>query len=202
MIKNLIFDFGKVLVDYDYMPVIRRFFNNDNAEAIKFSKTILTEKWGKIIDKEEEPFSQIISNMQKKHPEYSRQLQMFGDCYPEFVTGEIHGMANLLNRLKNNGYKLYGLSNWCSKVNITIKQYKIFNLLDGYVVSSQVKEIKPDAAIYQHLFKKYSLNPAECFFADDRRENIIGAKAVGMDGVVFIDAAQYENVLRKIGIKL
>ena len=105
-------------------------------------------------------------------------------------------MNDLLRRLKAEGFKLYGLTNWCSKVHTTIRQFEIFKLLDGYVISSEEKVIKPEPDIYHRLFDRYGLNPSECIFTDDREENILGGRNVGMEGIVFVDARQYESELR------
>lgn len=39
--------------------------------------------------------------------------------------------------------------------------------------------------MYRYLFETYSLDPAECFFIDDLRENIEAGRALGMDGIIF-----------------
>ena len=41
---------------------------------------------------------------------------MFVEHYPEIIIGEMPGMYELLSSLKQQGFKLYGLTNWCSKV--------------------------------------------------------------------------------------
>ena len=79
-----------------------------------------------------------------------------------------------------------------------MEQYDIFELLDGYIVSSEVHKIKPEPEIYQCLFDRFSLNPEECVFADDRVENVVAGRRLGMDGIVFSDAAQFEKELRKL----
>ena len=58
--------------------------------------------------------------------------------------------------------------------------------------------IKPEAEIYQRLFNKFNLKPEECLFADDRAENIEGGRRVGMEGIVFTDARQYERELEEV----
>ena len=77
-----------------------------------------------------------------------------------------------------------------------MQQFPIFQLLDGYIISSEEHVIKPEAAIYQRLFQRFQLKPEECIFTDDRAENIEGGRAVGMEGIVFTDAPQYERELR------
>ena len=106
-------------------------------------------------------------------------------------------MFDLLTQLKAEGYKLYGLTNWCSKVHLTMTQFPIFKLLDGQIISSEEKVIKPEPEIYQRLFTKFNLKPEECIFTDDRVENIEGGSRLGMDGIVFKDAKQYERELRE-----
>lgn len=107
-------------------------------------------------------------------------------------------MRTLLTQLKAEGYHLYGLSNWCTKVHETMAQYPIFQLLEGQVISSEEKIIKPDRAIYERICQKYKLKPEECLFADDRIENVEAAQRFGMQAICFEDAAQYERELRKI----
>lgn len=55
----------------------------------------------------------------------------------------------------------------------------------GVVFSAPLKTAKPDPAIYQYLFRTYSLKPEECFFIDDLEQNIEAGKSLGMDGIIF-----------------
>lgn len=41
---------------------------------------------------------------------------------------------------------------------------------------------KPELPIYRELLGRYQLIPEECLFFDDRKENILGARACGMYG--------------------
>lgn len=97
--------------------------------------------------------------------------------------------------MKEQGYNLYGLTNWSSQVHITMKQYPIFQLLDGQVISSEEHIVKPEQAIYECICQRFGLKPWECVFADDKLENITAAKTYGMQGIWFKDAAQYEKEL-------
>ncbi len=133
----------------------------------------------------------------EKNKEFEPEIRYFNEHYPEIVTNEVEGMFELLTQLKAEGYKLYGLTNWCSKVYLTMAQFPIFKLLDGQIISSEEKVIKPEPEIYQRLFTKFNLKPEECIFTDDRVENIEGGSCLGMDGIVFKDAKQYERELRE-----
>ena len=56
---------------------------------------------------------------------------------------------------------------------------------EGVVVSSDVKMIKPNPAVYEYILKKYDLKPEECLFIDDVEANVKAAEAVGIKGFVF-----------------
>ena len=197
MIKNLIFDFGKVLVDYDYMLVLDQVFST-HEQSVDFYNHLMAEGWNKRLDREDKPFDAIIGDMAEAMPQYADEIRQFGNRYTEFVIGEIDGMRTLLEQLKQEGYRLFGLTNWCSKVHVTMKQYPIFELLEGRLVSSEEHLIKPERAIYERMCEKFALKPEECVFADDRMDNIEAARAYGMQGIVFRNAHQYEADLRRI----
>ena len=197
MIKNLIFDFGKVLVDYDFEAFFRKYIP-DTERCQAFSPVLYNEELQQLLDREERPFEVIMEEWIEKNMEFEQEIRYFNEHYPEIVTNEVEGMYELLTKLKAEGYKLYGLTNWCSKVYLTMAQFPIFKLLDGQIISSEEKVIKPEPEIYQRLFAKFNLKPEECIFADDRAENIEGGKRLGMDGIVFSDSKQYERELRAL----
>ena len=197
MIRNLIFDFGKVLVDYDFKAVIDTFFD-DPQELARFKELVLGKEFSEACDREEIPFKDIIAQTKVAYPQWEREIQMVYDRYMDFVTVEVPGMRNLLTRYKAEGYKLYGLTNWCKVVYKVIEKYDILQMLDDRVISSEEHVIKPEPAIYQRLLDKFNLKPEECVFTDDKAVNVEGARKAGMHGIVFHDAAQYESELKDI----
>ena len=197
MIKNLIFDFGKVLVDYDFERTISGFFT-DKAEADEFCSIFTSPEFLDRCDKEDIPFDDIIRDMQQKYPQYADQAVMFGEHYVDYVLGEVVGIREILVEMKNRGYKLYGLTNWCSKVHDVMKKFDIFQLLDDRIISSEEHLIKPDVAIYNRLCEKFDLRPEECVFADDKMPNVIGAISAGMHAIHFHNAQQYKRELETL----
>lgn len=197
MIRNIILDFGKVLVDYDFDIFFRRYVPDENRRK-QFVPILYNDGLTPVVDRGEKPFEEIVDDLIAENPEFEPELRIFSEHYPDLIIGEIPGMKNLLKRLKTEGFKLYGLSNWCSKVYITMEQYDIFNLLDGYIISSEVHKIKPEPGIYQSLFDRFSLKPEECVFADDKEENVEASIKEGMPAIVFKNAEQFEAELRKL----
>ena len=105
--------------------------------------------------------------------------------------------------MKENGYRLYILSNAASSFYQYCSCIPIFPLLDGCIVSADEKLVKPDPAIVQRLCERYHLIPEECFFIDDRLENIEAASNLGMAVHQYqMDADALQNALRKAGVSL
>jgi len=199
MIKNIVFDFGGVLVDFDFIPIVNSFFApGDEKRRDEFCRIYLSQEFMNMCDLELKPFADIIADEKSKHPEFASELDMFRNRYQEFIIGEMPGMPELLGDLKKRGFRLYGLSNWCSEVYKVMERHPIFRRLDGYVISSEEHLIKPDTAIYTRLCDKYSLLPEECLFADDKAVNVEGAQKAGMHGVVFTSAAELDRHIQNV----
>lgn len=197
MIKNLIYDFGRVLVTYDFEHISSFGFASEE-DLQSFINIVSDPAFVRRCDLELIPFEDLILEMQHTYPQWERQWQLFYDRYLEFVTGEMPGMHAYMTELKARGYKLYGLSNWCSTIYRVMKEYKIFNLLDGFVVSSDYQVVKPDPAIYRILLDKYDLKAEECVFADDRADNVEAAQQVGMQAIVFTTTEAYKEALEPL----
>lgn len=198
MIKNIIFDFGNVLVDYNSHRIFDRYFG-DVSKAEWFRETIILKDLVKYLDIGEN-FDYCIKKAQEAYPEYSEAIALYNSSYYEMDGGEIPGMYDLLSGLSNNGYRLYGLTNWSYKVYEIIKKHHIFRFINGYVISSEIHMLKPNPDIYYHLIQKFSVNPMECLFVDDKMENVKGAEAVGMYGVRFVSSQQLREDLRQLSI--
>ncbi len=197
MIKNLIYDFGKVLVDYDFEKFFRERIPDPDRRQ-EFARLVNNKELQDSFDRELVPFDTAIEEMIRQNPGFEKELRVFNEEYTDIVTGEVPGMRELLTRLKSEGFKLWGLTNWCNKVYTTMEQFEIFKLLDGRVISSEEKIIKPEPGIYQCLLKRFGMDASECVFTDDKAVNIEGARQVGIKSILFKDALQYEKELNKI----
>ena len=201
MIKNLIFDFGKVLVCYDFLAYIKTIID-DEEECRRFEAVVCSEEFVSRSDLGAEPLIDLIKECQAKYPHWEKQLQEYYDRQLDVMTGEMPGMRDLLTRLKADGYRLYGLTNWSKEVYDVIEKFDILQMMDDRLISSEELLIKPDVAIYDRLCEKFGLVKEECLFTDDKQINIDGAKAAGMPAVLFTDARQYEEDLKRLKILL
>ena len=98
--------------------------------------------------------------------------------------------------MREKGYQTFVLSNACNRFYNYFPKYYDLESFEGVVVSSDVKMIKPNPAIYEYILKTYNLNPEECLFIDDMEVNVEAAKAVGINGFVFRN--NYEELKRAL----
>lgn len=183
-IKNIIFDFGGVLLDWNPRYFYRTFFW-DEKELEQFLSNICTEEWNAEQDRGR-PFSEGIRLLQSQHPEYMEAIQLFSKNWEDMLRCEIPEGVELLHDLKNQGYRIYGLTNWSAEtIQIVYRKYDFFKLFDGIIVSGEEKLLKPDSRIYQVLLNRYRLKAEESVFLDDNVSNIIAAKKLGFKAILF-----------------
>lgn len=200
MIKNIVLDFGAVLVEYDFEGFFAKFFGNED-EGLRFLRQVLTPENNDLIDKGDHSVAFYKALWKRQWPQYARAIDAMDECYADIFTGEVPGMAELMTELKRRGYRLLGLSNWSAKVHEIMEKFpRIFGLLDGWLISYQVKELKPHREIYLAFCRKFAVRPEECVFIDDRSDNIEGARAIGMQGIVFHDTLKLRRELSKMHI--
>lgn len=194
MIRNIIFDFGAVLVDWNPHYLFDAYFG-DADKATWFLDHICTNEWNRQFDGGK-PFAEGIAELKAQYPEWTREIDVYWDEWEKMMGGPIPGMYELVADLKADGYGVFGLTNWSAETFYRIeKNYPVFALLDGKVVSGDVRLLKPDAAIFQCLLDKYGLKAEESVFIDDTLSNVEGARAAGLSALHFTGAAQLRGAL-------
>ena len=197
MIRNIIFDFGAVLVDWNPHYLFDSYFG-DADKATWFLDHICTNEWNRQFDGGK-PFAEGIAELKEQYPEWSREIDVYWTDWEKMMGGAIPGMYELVADLKAAGFGVYGLTNWSAETFYRIeKNYPVFSLLDGKVVSGDVLLLKPDAAIFRCLLDKYGLKADESVFIDDTLPNVEGARAAGLAALHFTDAVQLREALRQL----
>lgn len=200
MIKNIVFDFGAVLLDWNPHYVFDPYFGGDREKSDWFLSNICDMKWNSTMDAGK-PYDEAVAERVAKYPEWEEAICLYRDRWIGMMGGQIEGMYELLESLKAAGYGIYGLSNWALETFNQVRNvYPILKLLDGMVISGEEHVIKPDPKIYRILLGRYSLNPAECLFVDDVQANVDGAVGVGMNAVRFTGCRDLREYFAKEGI--
>jgi epoxide hydrolase-like predicted phosphatase len=111
-------------------------------------------------------------------------------------------VLDLVARLKELGLKTAVLSNTIAAHVSHNRERKLYEPFDVLVFSNEVGLSKPDAAIYRRCLELLGLEdrPQAAFFVDDLEENVIAAREVGLHGILFKDAAQLREDVRRLGV--
>lgn len=188
MIKNIVFDMGNVLVKYSDERVCRQVIDDLLDRERVRTAVFCSPEWvlldmGVISD--EQALKQMCSRLPERLHEAAALCMRDWDQYNMWPIEE---MDPLIRELKQKGYGIYVCSNAAIRLrDIWRGLFPAAECFDGVLFSAEVKCIKPQKEMYQHLFERFRLTPEECFFIDDLPSNIEGSKACGMDGYCFAD---------------
>ena len=197
MIRNIIFDFGSVLVDWNPERLYGPYFNDD-AKMRYFLTEICPHAWNAQADAGRST-AEITEERVAVHPEWEKEIRMYFGQWIKMMGAQIPGMQELVEDLKNRGYRLYGFTNWSAETFPLVKDnYPVFRLLDGIVVSGEEKIAKPDPGIFRILLQRYGLKPEECLFIDDNPGNVSTGESLGIRGLVFTSAAALKSRLAEV----
>ena len=92
------------------------------------------------------------------------------------------------------------LSNATDQLREHLAHHDLVDAFDVVFCSAEIGVAKPDIAIYRHAAEVLGVRPDECFFTDDRAENVEGARAAGMHAAVFTGRADLVARLRELGL--
>ncbi len=193
--RNIIFDFGNVLVEWHPERVYGEYFG-DEAKAWWFLRHVADLDWRQRIDAGESQDA-CIAELKARQPEYAEAIELYRSHWREMLTGEMPGMRELLIELRVKGYEIYGLTNWSMETFPEAREhFGILQLIDRYVVSGAERLVKPDPRLFRVLLDRYGLKAEECTFVDDNPDNVAAARALGMEGIVFHGAGDLRKQLK------
>ena len=197
-IKAIIFDFGGVLLEWDPRHLYQSYFP-DQPQAIEdFLTEINFYDWNAQQDKGR-TFAEGIAELSAQFPQHTQLIQAYYDHWEDSITGAITGTVDILHRLKQKGYPLYGLSNWSAETYPRARHdYPFFDWFDDVLLSGDVKLIKPDPAIFKLLLSKIGYLASDCLLIDDSQPNIAAAKSLGFNTVHFESPKQLQAALQHL----
>ena len=178
---DIILDMGNVLLEWnkdkilqgvsdtkkDYLMLDKTIFQSGLWERLDLGTMTRQELVLKVV-------SMIGSTYQKKVEEVIWNWPSYIDIYREVFP--------VLSELKKKGHRIFVLSN-TSKVFYDLLDEQLSplkELLDGFVLSCDIKAIKPDLAMFKEILDKYQLDPTNCVFLDDIEDNIMAAEKLGI----------------------
>lgn len=188
MIKNYVFDFGQTLVRFDprYMTsvYVRKSEKIEQIASAVFDRLYFDKlDAGTITD--EEVKRKICDRLPKELQD--KACLVYDNWYYNLPI--IDGIPELLKEIKDNGGRLFLLSNiscgFAENYNRIAGINELLSFFDGLVFSGEIRMVKPDKNIFEYLLNKYDLSAAECVFIDDNKNNTLTAESLGIKSILF-----------------
>jgi len=201
----LIFDFGNVVAHFDYRVACARLGRPlgssgeellEQVRGLGFSPLVQEYERGRMSS---EAFSRgfcALVGLEVTHDEFARAwVDIFRLNEP---------IAGVVADLKRRGYTLVLGSNTNDLHAVQFRRQFAATLahFDHLILSYEIGHIKPSAAFYQACAQAAGAPASECLFIDDLPENVAGARAAGMEGVVFRDVPSLLEALRGLGVEV
>ncbi len=188
-IRNVIFDFGGVLVTWRPQEIIDSFYEEPALREALRTHAFQHDDW---LDMDRGTLDEttVVVRCAARMARPEAELRALFD-HVRAALKPIEPTVALLHELRERGFKLYGLSNMSAAVFAHLaERHEFFKLFDGIVVSAAVKLVKPEPAIYEHLRDRFELDFAESVFIDDLKRNVESARAVGLPAIQFLSSEQ------------
>ena len=202
MYKNIIFDFGGVVVQFNPKDFLMDHFMNKRAEEIVYELTFGSQEW-QDLDRgtitREEGNSAMLENAARVNRVF--EVQTVIDEWPTILRTK-ESTVHTMQKLKAAGYRLYYLTNIPADIMDELRQREWFSLFDGGVASCEVHLCKPEPAIYTTLMQTCNLAYDESIFIDDNKVNAQAAYNLGITGILYKNPKSFERALRACGIDL
>ncbi|MFA5090313.1 MAG: HAD family phosphatase [Candidatus Omnitrophota bacterium] len=202
-VKAVIFDLGRVVVDFDHTIAARRIsaFTAKNQEEIYrlFFESEITARFeeGKISGLD---FFRAVKEMLGLGIEYEQFLPIWNEIF--FLSAKNMAVCEIAKVLAQD-YRLALLTN----INILHFEYiknnfSVFDIFPAIIASFKEGFIKPHPEIYKRALGILGVLPEETFYTDDRQELIAEANKLGLRGFVFKGVGQLKEDLRANGIEI
>ena len=185
MIKNVVFDFGQVMVRFEPSYMVSRYVSNKEDAALLEEVIFDRLYWdkldaGAISDKE------VVQLSKERLPE--RLHGYVEDIYYNWIYNipEIEGMREVVRYVKEKyGARVFLLSNISEYFAAHESEIPVLSEFETRIYSALCGSVKPSKEIFEYLCNTCNIIPAETVFIDDNEKNIAGAEGFGITGYLF-----------------
>ena len=176
--KNIIFDLGGVITVGKTYTVL----DDLNLDSITYNN--LKEFF---LDTEKLDLGKMTIEEKYNSCNFPSEYDKYKDYVINYYKHRVFNMElmDIIDRLKQNNYNVYVLSDNNREICEYYKNYELFKNIDGWVFSCEYSTRKREGRLFDIFLKKYNLNPSECYFVDDRIDNIEKGKEYGITGYQF-----------------
>lgn len=196
--RAVIFDLGKVLVQFDFKRGYRALEGLCPHAAAEIPKLLAATGLVQQFETglvEPREFVDRMARALDLRLDYDRFCDLWGCIFTETLVPE-----SLLEDLRKR-YRLILLSNTNAiHFDFIHRHYPLLRHFHDLVLSYEVKAMKPRPEIYRAAIERAGCRAEECFYTDDIAEYVTGARALGIDAVQFENAPQLQRELKLRGI--
>lgn len=185
MIKNVVFDFGQVMVRFEPKYMVEQYVSEE-VDAKILEEVVFDRLYWDRLDAGTITDNEVMEACKSRLPE--RLWNTAENIYYNWIYNipEIKGMADLIQRIKNKyGKHVFLLSNISRYFADHAKEIPVLGLFENCIFSAVCGIVKPNEEIFEYLCKECNILPEETLFVDDSSKNIEGAKSFGINGYLF-----------------
>jgi FMN phosphatase YigB (HAD superfamily) len=198
-IKAVVFDLGKVLVDFDYGIAVRRLAARarmtvqEFAQFVSHAPLLLNYESGRLSSHE---FYTEVCNATGFCGSIDEFAVSFGDIFTA-----IEPMIELQQALRQRGLPTYIFSNTNElAIRHIRKTFPFFDGFNGYILSYEQGSMKPEARLYEVLERESGFTGRQILYLDDRAENVEAGAARGWQVILHQDPVRSAARVRELGL--
>lgn len=197
--KAVVFDLGKVLVDFDYSIAARRIAARGKMTLLEIAAYINQSPLFAEYELGHVTTQQFYDEI-RRVTGFRDDLAEFSGCFADIFT-EIEPMVRLQAELQQRGMPAYVFSNTNELAAEHIRRnFPFYSRFDGYILSYEHGAMKPDARLYEVVERQSGRRDAEILYLDDRPENIAAGAARGWQVILQESPEKSRAAVQKLGL--
>ncbi|OYX62316.1 MAG: hydrolase [Novosphingobium sp. 32-60-15] len=202
MIEAVVWDIGRVLVEWDLSRIYRDAIP-DESDRRRFVTDVVSEQWHMQHDAGVS-FATMVAARQAEFPQYADLIALYATQWLESIPGPVAGTHDLIKRLTRRGVPQYAITNFgVDAWDLFRPTFPILDHMQDIVVSGVERLVKPGEAIFELAAQRFSRSPASMLFIDDSAANVATARQLGWTAHHFTgDAAVLEDQMVQLGLLL
>jgi len=200
-IQALLFDLGKVLIDFNFDTGVQALHACCSISRDRFEEVLWDETWIQRYERGEISTGEFHTYLCKT-ANLKMELTQFCQTWSSVFLPDLIVSEKLLAVLKRK-YPLILVSNTNEAHAEFIRaKYRVFDYFDHHVLSYRVGSLKPDMKIFEHAILASGCPPETLFFTDDREENVRAAQQLGIHSHRFVSESKLIEALRQAGVEI
>ena len=202
MIRNIVWDMGNVLADWNSKQIVERLPIKEEHRQIILEEIFYSPDWIRFDagDVTPEEFVELVKARTDKSLWNDVETTLYH--WYEVALDPIAETEALARKLHAAGYPQYVLSNANVMMDLCKDRIPVFQVMNGLYFSAFYKMMKPEARFYQSFLNTFHLKAEESVFIDDNHVNVAGAMIQHMKGIVYKnDIHKLEEELHKLGVE-